>query len=79
MSLHPQVRPSQRATLALDADVAVADPHPTATGAPTFRFGAIPGGSAWVRLTVDGVESLLVDRSVTPPGFDPTQRVTVPA
>ena len=79
ISLHPRVRPSQRATLALDGDVAVADPHPTATGTLTFRFGSIPDGSAWLRLTVDGVESMLIDRTATPPAFDPTQTVTVPA
>jgi hypothetical protein len=32
-----------------------------------------------VRLTVDGVESLLVDRTVEPPTFDSTQSVAVPA
>jgi hypothetical protein len=79
MTVHPEVRPSQRATLALDGDVSVADPHPTTTGTLTFRFGAIPAGSAWVRLTVDGVESLLLDRSVTPPAFDGSQTATVPA
>jgi hypothetical protein len=31
-----------------------------------------------VRLRVDGVESLLVNRAVTPPEFDPAQRVTIP-
>ena len=33
----------------------------------------------WVRLTVDGVESLLVDRSAEPPTFDASQSVAVPA
>jgi hypothetical protein len=32
-----------------------------------------------VRLTVDGVESLLVDRSAAAPVFDPAQAVVVPA
>jgi Pvc16 N-terminal domain len=79
MEVHPKVWPSQRATLALDGDVAVADRHPGATSTLTFRFGAIPDGTTWVRLTVDGVESLLVDRSARPPAFDPGQTVTVPA
>jgi hypothetical protein len=30
-----------------------------------------------VRLRVDGVDSLLVNRAVTPPVFDQTQKVTV--
>ena len=79
LDLHPLVRPSQRATLALGGAVAEADPHPTATGTLTFRFGVLPDGPTPVRLTVDGAESLLVDRSVVPPQLDPSQTVTVPA
>lgn len=79
LDLHPRVRPSQRATLALGGAVAEADPHPTVTGSLTFRFGVLPDGLAPVRLTVDGAESLLVDRSVVPPQYDPSQTVTVPA
>ena len=30
-----------------------------------------------MRLRVDGVDSLLVDKTVTPPVFDPAQKVTV--
>ncbi len=78
MDVHPKARPSQRAQLALGGDVALADAHATPTGTLTFRFGDVPAGPQWVRLIVDGVESLLVDRSITPPVFDPTQRVTVP-
>jgi hypothetical protein len=79
LGVRPQVRPSQRATLALGGDVAVADAHPAATGTLTFRFGTVPDGNQWVRLTVDGAESRLVDRATEPPSFDPGQRVAVPA
>lgn len=77
--VHPQVRPSQAAVLALGGDTAVADAHPTTTGTLTFAFGDLPAGVRRVRLTVDGVESRLVDRSVTPPAFAPGQTVSVPA
>jgi len=79
MATHPQVRPSQRATLALGTQLAVAEPHPAPTGSLSFEFGTVPAGAQWVRLTVDGAESLLVDRTATPPAFEPTQKVTVPA
>ncbi len=78
LDVHPKVWPSQSARLALGGDVAVSDPRPTAVETLTFRFGNVPDGPQWVRLTVDGVESLLVDRSITPPAFDPSQMVTVP-
>ena len=54
-------------------------PHTTPTSTLTFELGDVPPGAQWVRLTVDGVESLLVDRSVEPPAFDPAQSVAVPA
>lgn len=40
--------------------------------------GFVSGTSHWVRLKIDGIESLLIDRLAAPPRFDPTQRVTIP-
>lgn len=79
LGVRPQVRPSQNATLALGTHTAIALPRATATGTLNFECGVIPDGAQWLRLTVDGAESLLVDRSVVPPAFDPTQQVVVPA
>lgn len=75
----PQVRPAQEAMLSLGGHSALAHPNAAPASALTFELGAVPPGSQWVRLTVDGVESLLVDRSAQPPAFDPSQAVTVPA
>jgi hypothetical protein len=38
-----------------------------------------PSQKAWARLTVDGVESLLVRRQPPPATFDPSQTIAVPA
>lgn len=79
LMVEPHVRGSQQVTLALGTDVVPAEPHPGSTNTLTFAFGNVPAGDRWVRLTVDGVESILVDRDVTPPAFDPEQSVVVPA
>jgi hypothetical protein len=79
LDVRPQVRPAQVARLALGGVEAESAPHPTATTTLTFVLPPVPPGSQWVRLRVDGVESVLVDRSVTPPVFDPAQSVSVPA
>ncbi len=79
VTTHPLVRPSQSARLALGTDTALAEPHPATTGQLTFKFGVIPDGPQWLRLTVDGAESLLVSHATVPPSYDATQRVTVPA
>jgi hypothetical protein len=79
LNVKPQVRPAQDARLTLGGATGSADPHATATSTLTFQLGDVPSGNQWVRLTVDGVESLLVDRAAEPPTFDSTQSVAVPA
>jgi len=78
LDVKPQLRPEQDATLTLGGDSGPVDSHTTPTSTLTFGLGVVPPGAQWVRLTVDGVESLLVDRTVEPPTFDSTQTVAVP-
>ena len=75
----PQVRPNQPASLVLGQHEAFANPHPAQTGTLTFVFDGIAAGSYPVRLRIDGAESWLVDRSASPPAFDPSQTMDVPA
>jgi hypothetical protein len=79
LDVRPQVRPAQDVRLTLGGHTAIAQPHPTTTATVSFAFDVVPPGAQWVRLTVDGVESLLIDRTAEPPVFDPGQSVTVPA
>jgi hypothetical protein len=79
LDVSPQVRPSQKATLSLGGETASADPRTTPTSTLTFAMGQVPEGDQWVRLIVDGVESVLVDRKGRTPVFDPTQSLLVPA
>jgi hypothetical protein len=76
----PEVRPSQKAQLMLDGMEAVASPRKLATDPMEFAFAdSLEPGAHWVRLRVDGTDSLLVDRSGPAPAFDSTQKVMVPA
>jgi hypothetical protein len=80
LSARPQVRPEQPAVLALGATTATAARRTSATDAMVFEFpDALAAGAQWLRLRVDGVDSLLVDKAAVPPVFDPGQQVTVPA
>jgi len=79
LDVRPQVRPAQDARLTLGGETGPAQPHAAPAGTLTFELGVVPPGSQWVRLTVDGVSSLLVDRSGEPPAFDPSQSLAVPA
>jgi hypothetical protein len=73
----PEVRPEQRATLLFGSSEIVAGPHPAQTNTLTFTVADIVAGTYRYRIRVDGVDSLLVDRSIAPPVFDETQKVVI--
>jgi hypothetical protein len=78
VTVAPEVWPTQRASLMLNDNELPAGPHPAQTAALTFPTAGLAAGEYWVRLRVDGVDSLLVDRTQTPPLFHHTQKVTLP-
>jgi hypothetical protein len=89
VSTTPQIRKDQRVLLLIgDRQVAPsAMSVPAGPGAPTlvdFALGDLPSGANQVvRLRVDGVDSIPLARTGTPPrldvtGFDSAQKVTVP-
>jgi hypothetical protein len=51
----------------------------TAAKTSSFSFPGVTltAGVYYVRLRIDGVDSLLVNRSVSPPIYDPSQRIVV--
>lgn len=72
----PQVWPGQRVSL-LVSDQEIPAPDVTAQ-TNSFSFVAtLTAGVYYLRLRVDGVDSLLVNQSVTPPLYDSTQLVTI--
>ncbi|MBD2729687.1 DUF4255 domain-containing protein [Nostoc sp. FACHB-892] len=75
--LSPQVRPRQRVALLLGDREVLAQPHPTQTDRLEFRIADVTPSEYFVRVRIDGVDSLLVDRTVTPPVFDQNQKVVI--
>ncbi|HEC18593.1 MAG TPA: DUF4255 domain-containing protein [Gammaproteobacteria bacterium] len=73
----PQVRPGQRATLLLGDREVIAEDHPTQTDTLIFTVDDAPVGRHHIRLRIDGIDSLLIDRSVTPPAFDSAMEVII--
>jgi hypothetical protein len=83
LACSPEVLPPQRVALLLGGDEVPAEPHPAQTGNLTFVAnddppGKFATGDYFVRLRVDGVDSLLIDRSVQPPKFKASQKVSIP-
>lgn len=72
----PEVLPGQKASLVLGTRSIPAEPHPAATATLTFKAQDFAAGEYRVRLRIDGIESLLVDRSnPDAPAFDPSQLI----
>jgi len=75
----PVVRMGQVVTLAMDGREAAALPFAADTDQLSFAFADAPpaGGTPLLRLKVDGIESLVVNRSTRPPSFF-DHRITLP-
>jgi Pvc16 N-terminal domain len=79
MRTRPQVRLEQRATLTLDSMSANALGRAAVTDPLVFEFpNSLAAGPRWVRLRVDGADSVLLDRTGLAPVFDAAQQITVP-
>jgi hypothetical protein len=76
----PDVRVGQKVALLMDTREAPAQPFGVATGALDFSFANAPpaGARPLLRLRVDGIESIAVNRSARPPAFF-NHRITLPA
>jgi hypothetical protein len=78
VDVDPEVRPDQRAILLLGDRQIVAEPHSQQSSRLTFVVKAARKGDEFlIRVRVDGVDSVVVDRSVTPPVFKPHKVVIV--
>lgn len=79
LAFTPEVRPSQQVSLNAGGHEALPTDLSSQTGGLDFVFPILADGNQWLRLRVDGVDSLLVNRNTKPPEFDATQQVMIPA
>jgi hypothetical protein len=78
LTVSPEVRPGQRVALVLGSSEFIARRLAAQSGTVTFDVSGMAAGVYWVRLRVDGVDSLLVDRSDPKDvKFDATQQITI--
>lgn len=75
----PNVRKTQQVSVVIgDREIRAEPITVDKTDSPTFKAKGLPSGPQPIRLRVNGVESILIDRSGAPPIFDPSQQVTIP-
>ena len=77
LTCSPQVRPKQRVALLLGDRAIVSQLRATETDRLEFRVAGVTPGEYFLRLRIDGVDSLLVDLTVTPLVFDQNQKVVI--
>ena len=75
----PEARVGQRVTLLMDTREAAAGPFPPHPQTLEFTFADAPPASATplLRLKIDGIESIVVNRGTRPPEFL-DHRITLP-
>jgi len=78
LTCSPEVLPTQRVSLLVGDRELPALAHPAQTSTLHFTLPADLSGTHFLRLRVDGVDSLLVqDFEAAAPAFDPLQKVTI--
>lgn len=77
LTFTPPVRAGQHVLLLFGGQAFAAPPLPPSTNTLTFTVASVAAGDYYLRLRVEGVDSLLVDMTKTPPIYDPTKKVTV--
>jgi hypothetical protein len=78
VNFNPAIRPEQDAYLLLGSREFKANDHPAAATSLDFQMKDVDDGVYFVRLRIDGADSLLIDTSVTPPVFKATNKVNLP-
>lgn len=79
VSCSPPVHRTQTVELVLGAQSLPVQPlEDDVTNTLIFQADDWPSGEQWVRLRVDGVDSLLINRASVPPSFDLSQRIILP-
>src|SRR5262249_45406773 len=73
----PEVQPEQKVALLLGSREVQPTPPAAQTNKLSFVIPGATPGSYFVRLRVDGTDSLLVNHAKQPPEFDATQKVTI--
>lgn len=75
----PWVKMTQQVTLVIGNQEFRSGTRKMDTDSLDFQVGNYPAGTYYIRLRVDGSESLLIDRTKTPPEFDASQQVVIPS
>lgn len=78
IDVEPEIHDNQSVSLILGQNQQSVESFVGQANTGRFEYPELAAGVHWARVRVDGVDSILINRTLTPPQFDPTQEVTVP-
>jgi len=78
VAFHPALRPEQDASLLLGGREFKAGKHATAVSSLNIRLDGVDDGPYFIRLRIDGADSLLIDMLASPPVFKASNKITLP-
>jgi hypothetical protein len=78
VTFNPAILPEQTAYLLAGSREFEADEHAAVVNSLNFQMKDIEDGSYFVRLRIDGSDSLLIDANVTPPVFKASNKIVLP-
>ncbi len=78
LTVSPEVHGNQTVSLILGKTQQFSQEFDDQTDNVSFEFPVLPAGDYWARIRVDGIDSILINRGVTPPTFHLDQEVMVP-
>jgi hypothetical protein len=77
ITFSPNIQLRQKASLLLGDREFKAEDHAGATNVLNFEMRNVDAGDYYIRLRIDGADSLLIVDTVTPPVFNPAHKVTL--
>lgn len=77
LTVSPEVHDNQTVSLILGQTQQFSEAFDGQTSNVRFVFPILPAANYWARIRVDGIDSILINRGVTPPAFHADQQVTV--
>lgn len=78
VAFHPALRPEQEASLLLGDKEFKSGVHAATVSSLNIEMDGVDDGPYFIRLRIDGTDSLLIDMSASPPAFKSSNKITLP-
>jgi hypothetical protein len=78
VAFHPALRPEQDASLLMGDREFKSGEHAATVSSLDIEMDGVDDGPYFIRLRIDGADSLLIDMAASPPVFKASNKITLP-